>query len=91
MGTYSVFSCIYAISIDVGRFRGSNKGGNHFIYTHKHVLNALQHPPIKGAKVRKCSVPIPILKRPWRRSRHTNRQKKRSIILYYVYIYQTTT
>ncbi|KAG1888728.1 hypothetical protein F4604DRAFT_1674361 [Suillus subluteus] len=31
-------------------FRGSNKDWNHFIYTHKHVLNALGHFPIKGAK-----------------------------------------
>ena len=64
MGTHFVFSCIYAISIDVGRFRGSNKVVNHFIYTPKHVLKVLEHPPIKGAKVRKCSVPIPILKGP---------------------------
>jgi hypothetical protein len=32
--------------------------------------------------MRKCFVPYPILKKPWRRSRHTNRQKKQSIILY---------
>jgi hypothetical protein len=36
---------------------GSNKGVNHFIYTHKHVLNVLKHPPIKGAKVRNVLYP----------------------------------
>jgi hypothetical protein len=41
MGTYFVFSYIYAISIDVGRLRGSNKDGNVSIYTHKHVLNII--------------------------------------------------
>jgi hypothetical protein len=91
MGTYFMFSCIYAISIDVGRFRGSNKWGNLFIYTSKYVLNTIEHFPIKGAKMRKCSVPYPILKGPWRRSRHTNEPKKRFIILYYTFIYQTTT
>ena len=91
MGTYSVFSCIYAISIDVGRFRGSNKVVNHFIYTPKHVLKVLEHPPIKGAKVRKCSVPIPILKGPGGGAGTQIDKKKRSIILYYMYIYQTTT
>src|SRR6267154_3538529 len=87
MGTYFVFSCICAISILVGRFRGSNKDGNLFIYAHKHVLNIIEHFPIKGAKKRKCSVPHPMLKGPWRGSCHTNRQKKWSIILYYAYIY----
>ncbi|KAG2738565.1 hypothetical protein P692DRAFT_201812023 [Suillus brevipes Sb2] len=32
------------------RFRGSNKDGNIFIYTTKHVLNAPRHFPAKGAK-----------------------------------------
>jgi hypothetical protein len=87
MGTYFVFSWICAVSIDVGRFRGSNKDGNLLIYAHKHVLYTIEHSPIKGVKMRKCSVPHPMLKGPWRGSYHTNTQKKRTIILYYAYIY----
>ncbi|KAG1906240.1 uncharacterized protein F5891DRAFT_975668 [Suillus fuscotomentosus] len=33
-------------------FRGSNKDGNLFIYTHKHVPNIIEHFPTKGANVR---------------------------------------
>jgi hypothetical protein len=87
MRTYFVFSYTYTMPIDVGRFKGSNKDGNIFIYTTKHVLNALEHFPIKGAKMRKCSIFYHMLNCPWRRSWHTNEQKKRSIILCYTYIY----
>ena len=34
--------------------RGSNKRWNEFIYTHKHVIHLPEHPPIIGAKMRKC-------------------------------------
>jgi hypothetical protein len=57
MRTYFVFSCTYAIFIDVSHFRGSNKWGNLFIYTPKYVLNTLVHFSIIGAKVRGCSTP----------------------------------
>ena len=44
----------YAIYIDVGRSRGSNKVGKLFIYTHKYILNTLEEFPIKGTKKRTC-------------------------------------
>jgi hypothetical protein len=87
MRTYFVFYHIYATPIDVGRFRGPNKDGNIFIYTTKHVLSAQEHIPAKGAKVRKCFISYHMLNCPWRRSRHTNEQKKRFIILCYTYRY----
>jgi hypothetical protein len=57
MRTYFVFSYTYTVSINVGRIRGSNKDSNLFIYAYKHVLNVIEHFPIKGAKMRKCSLP----------------------------------
>jgi hypothetical protein len=51
MRTYFVFSCVYAIYFDVGRFRGSNKRWILFIYTHKHVIIVVEYSPIKGAKM----------------------------------------
>jgi hypothetical protein len=86
MGTYFVFSCICAISIDVGHFRGSNKDGNLLIYAHKHVLNIIEHFLTKGAKMRKCFVPYPMLNCPWRRSSHINKQKN-NLLYYIIYIY----
>ncbi|KAJ8583873.1 hypothetical protein M405DRAFT_491271 [Rhizopogon salebrosus TDB-379] len=54
MRTCFVFSCIYAIYFDVGRFRRSNKRWNLFIYTHKCIPIMLEYSPIKGAKMRIC-------------------------------------
>ena len=49
-----MFSLIYAIYIDVGRFRRSNREGNLFKHTHKYIINALEQSPINGAKKRIC-------------------------------------
>jgi hypothetical protein len=46
--------CTYMIFLDVGVLRSSDKWGNGLIYIPKHVLNAIEHTPIKGAKKRKC-------------------------------------
>jgi hypothetical protein len=71
MRTYFVYSCIYGIYLDVGRFRGSNKRWNVFIYP-KHVLMVSEHSPIRGTKMRICFLLYPSTKWPCRRECHTN-------------------
>jgi hypothetical protein len=86
MRTYFVFSHIYAIYFDVGRFSESNKQWILFIYTPKHVLVVLEYFPIKGAKMRICFWPSPAQGWPCRGHWGSNGQKNRSIVFYYTYI-----
>jgi len=53
-GSLSCIFCTYVIFFDVAVLRSSDKWGNGLIYIPKHVLNAIEHTPIKGAKKRKC-------------------------------------
>jgi len=54
MRTHFVFSLIYAIYIDVGRFRRSNQVGKLFKHIYKYIINALEQYPINGTKKRIC-------------------------------------
>jgi len=49
--TYMLYMLMFGAS---GNSRGSNKRWNQFIYTPKYVLHLPEHPPITGAKKRKC-------------------------------------
>ena len=70
-----------------GNSRGSNKRWNQLIYTPKHVLHLLEHPPIIGAKKRKCfSMISPNIANSVCRSHlDTNRPRKYPIMCYYTY------
>ena len=54
MRTHFVFSLIYTIYIDVGRFRRSNQVGKLLKHIRKYIVNALEQFPINGTKKRIC-------------------------------------
>lgn len=49
-----MWKCMLLMLEASGNSRGSNKWWNKLIYTPKHVLHLLEHPPIIGAKIQKC-------------------------------------
>jgi hypothetical protein len=47
-GSLFYILCTYVVFFDVGVFRSPDKWGNGLIYIPRHVINAIEHTPMKG-------------------------------------------